>query len=143
MYRARYTGNAAHFGSASDGKFDLTAQNVTTTTVTAPSTTHAAVTLNAAVHAMGANITFPAGGRGSVTFYLSTTPTGTQTPVTGCAAVSLTTFDAGTGNNNAICTGSTQLNALTAATTVYITAVFSGDDVNVKSTSAQFTLTVS
>jgi len=139
MYRARYTGNAAHFGSASDGKFDLTVQNVTTTTVSAPTTTHGSVTLNAAVHAMGANITAAAGGRGSVTFYLATTPGGLAgNPVTGCGAVSLTTFTA--GNNNAICSGSTQLNALTAGTTVYITAVFSGDDVNVKSTSAQFKL---
>jgi hypothetical protein len=74
-----------------------------------------------------------------VTFYLATTPGGLAgNPVTGCGAVSLTTFTA--GNNNAICSGSTQLNALTAGTTVYITAVFSGDDVNVKSTSAQFTL---
>jgi hypothetical protein len=142
-YKATYTGNAAHTRSVSDGKFILTARNVTTTTVTAPSTTHASVTLNAAVHAMGANITFAAGGRGSVTFYLSNTPGGPAgAPVTGCGAVSLTTFDAGTGNNNAICSGSTQLNALTGGTTVYITAVFSGDDVNVKSTSAQFPLTV-
>jgi hypothetical protein len=138
-YKATYTGNAAHFGSVSDGKFDLAVQNVTTTTVTAPSTTHGSVTLNAAVHAMGANITFAAGGRGSVAFYLSATPTGTQTVVTGCAAVSLTTFDAGTGNNNAICTSNAALNALPAGT-YYITAVFSGDDVNVKSTSAQFKL---
>jgi hypothetical protein len=142
-YKATYTGNAAHTRSVSDGKFILTARNVTTTTVTAPSTTHASVTLNAAVHAMGANITFAAGGRGSVTFYLSNTPGGPAgAPVTGCGAVSLTTFDAATGNNNAICSGSTQLNALTGGTTVYITAVFSGDDVNVKSTSAQFPLTV-
>jgi hypothetical protein len=139
MYRARYTGNAAHFGSASDGKFDLTVQNVTTTTVTAPSATHGSVTLNAAVHAMGANITFAAGGRGSVTFYLSNTQGVVGNPVTNCASVSLTTFDAGTGNNNAICTGNAALNALTAGT-YYITALFSGDDVNVKSTSAQFKL---
>ncbi len=100
--------------------------------------------LNAAVFAMGANITGAVGGTGSVTFYLSNTQgiLGTALPAP-CAAVSLTTFDAGTGNNNAMCTGSTQLNGLAKGTTVYITAVFSGDPVNVASTSKQFTLTTS
>jgi len=138
-YKATYTGNAAHTRSASNGQFVLEVKNVTATTVTAPSTTHGSVTLNAAVRAMGANITFAAGGRGSVAFYLATTSGGTETVVTGCAAVSLTTFDVGTGNNNAICTGNATLNALSAGT-YFIAAVFSGDDVNVKSTSAQFTL---
>ncbi len=143
-YTATYSGNAAHTGSASDGKFTLAAQNVTTTTVTAPSTTTSSVKLNAAVFAMGANITGAVGGTGSVTFYLSNTQgiLGTALPAP-CAAVSLTTFDAGTGNNNAMCTGSTQLNGLAKGTTVYITAVFSGDPVNVASTSKQFTLTTS
>jgi hypothetical protein len=143
-YKATYTGNAAHFASASDGKFVLAALNVTKTTVTAPSTTTGSVTLNAAVFAMGANITVAQHGTGSVTFYFSTTPTGTKKVVTGCNAVSLTTFDPGTGNNNAICTGSSDLNGLAKGATVYITAVFSGDPVNAGSTSAPpFTLTTS
>jgi hypothetical protein len=141
-YTATYSGNAAHTGSVSDGKFVLAALNVTTTTVTAPSTTTGSVTLNAAVNAMGANITGPI-GRGSISFYLSTTQGGAGTVITGCAAVSLTTFDAGTGNNIATCTANAQLNALAKGTTVYVTVVFSGDDVNEPSTSAQFTLTTS
>jgi hypothetical protein len=107
------------------------------------------VTLDALVNAMGANITFPNGGRGSVVFYLATTPSGTETAVTGCtgavgAALPLTTFTGAPDFNNiATCTGSSVLNALAKNTTVYITAVFSGDDVNEPSTSAQFTLTTS
>jgi hypothetical protein len=140
-YVATYSGDAAHTGSASDGKFLLAVLNKTTTTVSAPSTTTGSVTLNAAVLAMGANITSGAGGHGSVAFYLATTPGGAAgTVITGCAAVSLTTFVA--GNNNATCT-SADLNKLPKGTTVYITAVFSGDDVNEPSTSPQFTLTTS
>jgi hypothetical protein len=88
------------------------------------------VTLNAAVVAMGANITAGAGGTGSVSFYFATSPGGTETLITACAAESLTTFDPGTGDNNAVCTGSSQLNGLAKGTTVFITAKFSGDPVN-------------
>jgi hypothetical protein len=138
-YKATYTGNAAHRGSVSNGKFLLAVLNKTTTVVTAPSTTANSVTLNAAVFAMGANITVAAGGRGSVAFYLATTPGGAAgSVITGCGAVSLTSFDAGTGNNNATCTGI----ALKAGT-YYITAIFSGDDVNEPSKSVQFQLNVS
>ena len=141
-YKATYSGNAAHTGSASNGKFDLAVLNVTTTIVTAPSAKVGAVTLNAAVFAMGANITVAQKGTGSVTFYLSTTQ-GTVGPVvTGCGAVSLTTFDPGTGNNNATCTGNATLNALKAGT-YYVNANFSGDPVNEPSKSVQFTLVVS
>jgi large repetitive protein len=141
-YKATYSGNRAHRGSVSNGKFLLAVLNKTTTTVTATSTTTGSVTLNAAVFAMGANITVAHGGRGSVTFYLSNTSGVAGNPITGCGAVSLTTFDAGTGNNNAICTGNAQLNALAKGAKVFITAVFSGDDVNEPSTSAQFELDV-
>jgi hypothetical protein len=139
-YTATYVGDAGHTGSASNGMFALAVQNVTTTTVTAPSTTVGAVTLNALVNAMGANITVAQHGTGSVAFYLSTTPGGAGTVIPECAAVSLTTFTA--PNNIAACTGSATLNGLKAGT-YYITAVFSGDPVNVQSTSPQFTLTLS
>jgi large repetitive protein len=129
-YKATYSGNRAHRGSVSDGKFLLAVLNKTTTVVTATSTTTGSVTLNAAVFAMGANITSGAGGRGSVSFFFATSLTGPETLITACAAKSLTTFDPTTGNNNAICSGSTQLNNLPKGTTVFIVAKFSGDDVN-------------
>jgi hypothetical protein len=140
-YKATYSGNKAHRGSVSNGKFLLAVLNKTTTTVTATSTTTGSVTLNAAVRAMGANITSGAGGRGSVSFYFSTTQGGAQTLA--CAAVSLTTFDPMTGNNNAVCSMSTALNNLPKGTTVFVVAKFSGDDVNEPSdnTAAPFQLT--
>jgi Bacterial Ig-like domain (group 3) len=151
-YAATYTGNAAHRRSVSDGKFTLTVKNKTTTTVPATTTaTMGSVTLTALVHAgppLGANITFANGGRGSLVFYLSTTQTGAGMPVTGCAgaagaAVVLTTFTGAPDYNNvATCTSSSMLNGL-AKGTYYISAVFSGDDVNEpSSTTALGTLTV-
>ena len=144
-YTATYSGDPGHAGSKSDGKFLLAVLNKTTTTVTAPTTTTGSVTLNAAVLAMGANITAGAGGRGSVSFYFASSPGGTETLITACAALSLTNFDPMTGNNNTICSGSTQLNGLAKGTTVYITAIFSGDDVNEPSSNAKtpFPLTTS
>ena len=141
-YRATYGGNAAHRRSASNGEFELAVQNVTTTIVIAPSTAKGSVTLSAEVFAMGANITTAQKGSGSVTFYLSTTSGPVGNVVTDCGAQSLTTFDPGTGNNIATCTGNAELNGLTGGP-YYITAVFSGDPVNVKSTSVQFRLTLS
>jgi Bacterial Ig-like domain (group 3) len=141
-YVATYPRNKAHRGSASNGKFVLAALNKTSTTVAATSTTTGAVTLNTTVLAMGWNITAGAGGTGTVSFEMSTTQSGTPTPITGCAAVSLTTFDPITGNH-AVCTSS-QLNGLAKGTTVYITAVFSGDPVNEPSSTAKpLTLTTS
>jgi hypothetical protein len=150
-YKATYSGNRAHRGSVSNGKFLLAVLNKTTTTVPATSATAGSVTLNAVVHAMGANITAAVGGRGTVVFFLSSTMGGIGNPVTGCtggtgptaAAVLLTTF---TGvpdlNNIATCTGSTDLNNLKAGT-YFISAVFSGDDVNEpSSTVTAGTLTV-
>jgi hypothetical protein len=144
-YKATYSGDRAHRGSVSDGKFLLAVLNKTTTVVTATSTTTGSVTLNAAVFAMGANITANVGGRGSVSFFLATTKGGSETVIAGCAAVSLTTFDPTTGNNNATCSGSADLNGLPKGTTVFITAVFSGDDVNEPSNNnlAPFQLTTS
>lgn len=141
-YTATFAGTTAHTGSVSNGKFELAVQNPTTTTVAAPSQAVGSVTLNALVHANGANITMAQGGAGSVSFYLSSTAGTTGPVIKECAAVSLTTFDAGTGNNVAACTGSATLNGLKAGT-YYITALFSGDPVNVESTSQQFTLTLS
>jgi large repetitive protein len=141
-FTATYGGDPGHTGSKSDGKFALAVQNRTTTTVTAPSTTTGSVTLNASVYAMGANITVAAGGTGSVTFEMSTSPGGTETVV--CSKVPLTTY---TGmpsfTNIAVCTGSSALNGLPKGTTVYIIAKFSGDPVNVPSSNAQtpFSLT--
>jgi hypothetical protein len=133
-YKATYSGSAAHFGSVSDGKFDLAVLNVTTTTATAPSTTHGSVTLNAVVHAMGANITGSAGGTGSVTLYIGTTA-GNVAPVTGCAGKLLTTFTGTPAFDNVFsCTGNAQLNALPAGS-YFISAVFSGDPVNLASNS--------
>jgi large repetitive protein len=129
-YKATYSGNRAHRGSVSNGKFTLAVLNKTKTVVTATSTTTGSVTLNAAVFAMGAKITKGAGGRGSVSFYFATSATGRKTLITACTAVPLTTFDPTTGNNNAICSGSSQLNHLPKGTQVFIVAKFSGDDVN-------------
>jgi hypothetical protein len=140
-FTATYVGDAGHTGSASDGKFALAVLNKTTTTVTAPSTTTGSVTLNASVYAMGANITAAQHGTGSVAFYMSTTPGGTQTVITGCGAVSLTNFTGAPDFTNIAACTSGDLNGLAKNTTVYITAVFSGDPVNEPSTSAQFTLT--
>ena len=137
-YTATYAGDAAHTGSKSDGTFALAVQNVTTTTVTSPSTTAGSVTLNALVHAMGANITMAAGGTGTVAFDLSTTQGVTGTAITGCSAVQLTTFTGAPNFDNvAACT------TTLAAGTYYITAVYTGDPVNVGSTSAQFKLILS
>jgi len=150
-YKATYSGNRAHRGSVSNGKFLLAVLNKTTTTVPATMATAGSVTLTALVHAgppVGANITFANGGRGSLVFHLSTTQNGAGTPVTGCAgatgtAVLLTTFTGAPDFNNvATCTGSSMLNGL-AKGTYFISAVFSGDDVNEpSSTTTVGTLTV-
>jgi hypothetical protein len=117
--------------------------NKTSTTVSAPSTTVGSVTLNAAVYAMGANITVAQKGTGSVAFHLSTTPGVTGPGITGCGAVLLTTFTGSPAFTNiGTCTGNAELNGLKAGT-YYITAVFSGDPVNEPSKSAQFTLKLS
>jgi hypothetical protein len=141
-YAATYGGSAAHTGSHYAGPFELAVQNVTTTTVAAVTSTVSDVQVNADVHAMGANVDQANGGTGTVTFYISTTPGGAGTVVADCADQLLTSFDTGTGDNVATCgPANNALNAL-AAGTYYVTAVYSGDPVNVASTSAQFTLTL-
>jgi hypothetical protein len=77
---------------------------------------------------MGANISAP-GGTGSVAFYNG------PTVIAGCAAKLLTY--AGGGNNVATCT------VTLAAGTYHMTAVYSGDPVNVASTSPDDVLVVS
>jgi hypothetical protein len=141
-YAATYAGNAAHTGSHYAGPFELAVQNVTTTAITAVTTTAGDVQLNANVHAMGANVDQANGGTGTVAFYVSTTPGGAGTVVADCTVQQLTSFDTGTNDNVATCgPADSTLNGL-AAGTYYVTAVYSGDPVNVTSTSAQFTLTV-
>ena len=128
-----YSGDATHKGSTYTGPFALEVQNVTSTT-TGPATAAAGtVTLTADVYAMGANIT---DGMGSVAFYVGTSPTATPTLVTACAAQALTTFNA-SDDNVATC------NDTLAAGTYYITAKFSGDEVNEASNSEPTEIVVS
>jgi Bacterial Ig-like domain (group 3) len=152
-YKATYTGNGAHRGSVSNGKFLLAVLNKTTTVVPATMATAGSVTLTALVRTVGpvgANITAPE-GRGTVVFSLSSMMGSVGNPVTMCtggtgatgAAVLLTTFTGAPDFNNvATCTGSPTLNGL-AKGTYFISAVFSGDDVNEpSSTTTVGTLTV-
>ena len=134
-YAATYGGNAAHTASRYAGPFPLAVENVTTTTINVTSATAGAVTLTADVDSMGANIT---DGSGSVAFYVGTSAT-TLAAVPECAAVPLKTFTA--PNNVATCTGSATLNALKAGTYT-ISAVYSGDVVNVGSTSPNGSLVI-
>jgi len=137
-YEATYAGDATHSGSTS-AMYSLAVQNVTTTTVVETSATAGDITLSANVNAGGANISEAAGGTGTVTFYEGTSATDLE-PVTDCGAQPLSSFDATTGNNSATCTGNAELNGLAAGTTVYVSAVYSGDPVNVTSTSPTITL---
>lgn len=131
-YAATFVGNAAFRASTYAGPYDLAAQNVTATTVAAPSAKAGDVTLTATVTAGGANISATNGGTGSVAFYVN------GTVVTDCAA-QLLAFTGGT--NVATCTANAALNKLKAGTTYDVTAVFSGDPTNVRSTSPDFSLT--
>ncbi len=129
-YRVSYLGSRVHISSKSTVPFELAVQNVTTTTVTPSAAAAGSVTLTATVNAGGANISAANGGTGSAAFYIG------GTVVTGCAA-QLLTFTAGA--NVATCTVT-----LAASTTPYdVTAVFSGDPVNVGSTSPVDELLVS
>jgi hypothetical protein len=129
-YAATYSGDSRHNGSTYAGPFELGVQNVTTTAVTPSSAAAGSVTLTATVVAEGADISADNGGTGSVAFY---TGDG-STVITGCAAQLLTY--AGDGDNVATCT------TTLAAGNYDIVAVFSGDPVNVGSTSPDDALVV-
>ena len=131
-YGATFAGTAADKASSFGGTFALEVQNVTTTTAGPATAAAGSVPLTADVDAMGANIT---DGMGSVAFYVGTSATATPTLVTGCAAVALTTFDA--PDNVATCDDTL------AAGTYYITAKFSGDEVNEPSNSEPTEIVVS
>ena len=114
-YKATYEGNAGHLASTYAGPFALAVQNVTSTTVGPATAAAGTVSLTASVYAMGADIT---DGMGSVAFYNGTTL------IAGCAAVPLSTFDTGTGDNVATCP------TTLGAGTYTINAKYSGDEVN-------------
>jgi Bacterial Ig-like domain (group 3) len=132
-YSASFQGNPIWKGSRS-AAYDLAVQNTTQTTISATSTTAGNVTLVATVTANGANITAANNGAGSVTIYIGTTAANVQ-PVTGCAGQVPNVFTGPPSNENTFtCTGNTDLNDL-AAGTYYISAVYSGDDVDLASNS--------
>jgi hypothetical protein len=131
-YAATFAGNRADRSSTYTGPFALAVQNVTKTSITATSTTVGDVTLTTDVYAEGANITGTNGGIGSVTVYIGTTAANVA-PIAACAGQLLTNFTGAPNNDNVYtCTGVTALNNL-AAGTYYISAVFSGDPVNLGS----------
>jgi hypothetical protein len=142
-YAATYGGSAADTGSTSVGSFELAVQNVTTTSVAAVTTSAADVQVNANVYAMGADVDSTNGGTGSVKFYLSNTAGSLGAAVTDCTVQTLDSFTGPPNNYNVATCGpaNATLNGL-AAGTYYVTAVYSGDTVNVGSTSAQFKLVV-
>jgi hypothetical protein len=131
-YAATFARNAADKASSYVGPYALAVQNVTTTSITATSTTVGDVTLTTDVYAEGANITGTNGGIGSVTVYIGTTATNVA-PIAACAGQLLTNFTGAPDNDNVYtCTGDAALNSLPAGT-YYISSVFSGDPVNVGS----------
>jgi hypothetical protein len=142
-YAATYGGSAADTGSTSVGSFELAVQNVTSTKIAAVTTSTSDVQLNADVYAMGANVDSTNGGTGTVKFYLSDTAGSLGAAVADCTVQTLDSFTGPPNNYNVATCGPTNatLNGL-AADTYYVTAVYSGDTVNVGSTSVQFTLTV-
>ena len=133
-YAATFAGNRADKSSTYAGPFALAVQNVTTTSITATSTTVGDVTLTTDVYAEGANITGTNGGIGSVTVYIGTTADNVAA-IAPCAGQLLTNFTGAPDFDNVYtCTGVAALNSLPAGT-YYISAVFSGDPVNVGSNS--------
>jgi hypothetical protein len=134
-YEATYSGNATHSGSTYTGPYYLEMKNLTTTTAGPATATAGSVTLTAEVYAMGADIDHAAGGAGSMTFYVGTSPTGN--PATACPAQLLTSFNPSTGDNEATCVYKL------AAGTYYLTDKFSGDETNEPSNSKTVKLVVS
>jgi hypothetical protein len=135
QYEATYSGNATHNGSTYAGPYHLEMKNFTTTTAGPATASAGSVTLTAEVYAMGADIDHAAGGTGSMTFYVGTSPTGN--PATACPAQLLTSFNPGTGDNEATCVYTL------AAGTYYLTDKFSGDETNEPSNSKTVKLVVS
>jgi hypothetical protein len=137
-YAASYSGDATHNGSTYAGPFTLAVRNATTTTVRPAKAAEGPVRLSADVYAMGTDIDKAHGGTGSVAFYIAASPTGRPNVIKGCAARLLKTF---TGPphfyNVARC-----LDFLNPGT-YYVTAVYSGDQTNVTSTSPADKLIVS
>jgi hypothetical protein len=132
-YAASFAANAADKASSYAGPYDLAVMNTTTTAVVVNSDTTGAISLTADVDALGNNIDMNNGGTGSVTFYVGTNA-GNLTAIPECAGMLLTGFTA--PNNTVTCTGSATLNALKKGGSYVVSAVYSGDDVNVTSTSA-------
>jgi hypothetical protein len=132
-FAATFAGNRADKASSYAGPYALAVMNTTTTTVVVNSAKTGDISVTADVDAMGANIDENNGGIGSVTFYVGTNA-GNLAAIPECAGMLLTGFDA--PNNTVTCTGSATLNALKKGGTYLVAAVFSGDPVNVGSTSA-------
>jgi large repetitive protein len=125
FYDATYSGDATHAGSKYTGMYQVTVPDTTTTAVTfaptggtvgTPDTITATVTNQA-----GDNISSTAGGTGTVTFTIG------GTAIAGCSAVPLT-YSMTTGNT-ATCSYTP-----TAVGSVTVTAAYSGDPDNLKST---------
>jgi large repetitive protein len=116
----------------STGMYELIVPETTTTSVAPATAAHGSVTLTATVvgQAKG-NISPSAGGTGTVTFTITQ---GTTTVAT-CSNMPLTFINNSGGDNNATCT------ATLAAGMYTVTAAYSGDPNNQKS-SAMETLTV-
>lgn len=134
-YVATFAGNAADKASASStaDPYALAITNTTTTAVVVNSDTTGDISLTADVDALGNNIDMNNGGTGSVTFYVGTNA-GNLTAIPECAGMLLTGFTA--PNNTVTCDGSATLNALKKGGSYVVSAVYSGDDVNLTSTSA-------
>jgi hypothetical protein len=127
-YTATYSGDATHSASTYAGPYYLDMKNFTTTTAGPTSAPAGEVTLTAEVYAMGADIDYPSGGRGSVTFYVGHDPE--KPPVVACPAQVLTSFNPSNGDNEATC-----VYKLTGAGTYYMIDKYSGDETNEPSTS--------
>jgi hypothetical protein len=136
-FAASFAATRADKASAYTGPYALAVMNVTTTTVVVNSATTGDISVTADVDAMGANIDENNGGIGSVTFYVGTNA-GNLAAIPECAGMLLTAFDA--PNNTVTCTDSATLNALKKGGSYLVAAVFSGDPVNLGSTSANVSL---
>jgi large repetitive protein len=134
-YTATYSGDSQHNGSTSSGTYPVEMKNATTTTAGPETATAGSVTLTGEVYADGADIDAAAGGTGTVTFDVATSPGGT--PTVACLSQPLTSYNETTGDNQATCSDTL------AAGTYYLTDNFSGDETNEPSTSATVELVVS